>query len=340
MQAVVVKEFGGPEVLVAAEVPDPVAGPGEAVVAVAVAHVLWVETRIRSGVGREYWGVTPPYVPGSGIADRVEIVGPDVDPALLGARVVAHTGRVPRRLRRARRRRRGRPGPDSRPGVVPAGAALVHDGVTGGALVEGLAVGAADRVLVVGASGGLGLVLIQLAKARGARVVALARDERKLARVRTFGADAVVDSAAPDWTAQARRALGGAGADVIFDNVGGDLGEAAFALIAPGGRFSAHGTPGGRFAQISPEAATDRGVTVRGIRDVQLPPPERRRLTEQAMAAAEDGRLRPVIGQTFPLAQADRAHAAIENRSVLGSTLLIVGARQLGAGPVHASAGR
>src|SRR6478752_5547800 len=93
MQAVVVEEFGGPEVLATAEVPDPVAGPGEAVVAVAAAHVLWVETRIRSGVGREYWGVTPPYVPGSGVAGRVESVGRDVDPALLGVRVVAHTGR-------------------------------------------------------------------------------------------------------------------------------------------------------------------------------------------------------------------------------------------------------
>ena len=87
------QEFGGPEVLATAEVPDPAAGPGEAVVAVAAAHVLWVETRIRTGVGREYWGVTPPYVPGSGVAGRVESVGQDVDPALLGARVVAHTGR-------------------------------------------------------------------------------------------------------------------------------------------------------------------------------------------------------------------------------------------------------
>ena len=127
---------------------------------------------------------------------------------------------------------------------------------------------------------------------------------------------------------------------MVFDNVGGDLGEAAFALIAAGGRFSAHGTPGGRFAQIDPEAAARRGVTVRGIRDAQLPPAERRRLAEQAMAAAADGRLRPVIGQTFPLAQADRAHAAVEDRSVFGSTLLPSVERQLGAGPVHASAGR
>jgi NADPH:quinone reductase len=324
MQAVLVKEFGGPEVLATAEVPDPVAGPGQVVVAVAAVHVLWVETRIRSGVGREYWGVTPPYVPGSGVAGRVEAIGPGVDPTLLGARVLAHTGRSRdgyaeqtvvdvENLARV---------PDEV--SLQQAAALVHDGVTGAALVEDLRVGAGDRVLVVGASGGLGIVLIQLARARGARVVALARDERKLARLRTLGADAVVDSAAPDWTDQARTALGGDGADVIFDNVGGDLGEAAFSLIASGGRFSAHGTPGGRFAQIGPDDAARRGVTVRGIRDVQFGPGDRRRLMEWAMAAAAAGELRPVIGQTFPLAQADRAHAAIEDRSVFGTTLLVV----------------
>jgi NADPH2:quinone reductase len=312
-------------VLVAAEVPDPVAGPDEVVVAVAAAHVLWVETRIRSGVGREYWGVTPPYVPGSGVAGRVDALGPGVEPALLGTRVVAHTGRS--RDGYAERVVVGADGLVPIPDEVSAqqAAALVHDGVTGGALVNEQRVGAGDRVLVVGASGGLGIVLVQLARARGARVVALARDERKLARVRTLGADAVIDSAAPDWAEQARTALGGA-ADVVFDNVGGDLGEAAFELTAPGGRFSAHGTPSGRFAQIDPEAAAARGVTVRGIRDVQLPPPERRRLTEQALAAAAAGGLRPVIGQTFPLARADRAHAAIEDRSVFGSTLLVVSA--------------
>ena len=153
--------------------------------------------------------------------------------------------------------------------------------------------------------------------------MALARDERKLARVRELGADAVVDAEAPDWADRARTALGGA-ADVVFDNVGGDLGETAFALLAPGGRFSAHGTPSGRFAQIDPDAAARRGVTLRGIRDAQLAPDERRRLAGQALAAAADGGLRPVIGQTFPLAQADRAHAAVENRSVFGSTLLTV----------------
>ena len=205
-------------------------------------------------------------------------------------------------------------------------AALVHDGVTGGALVDEQRVGAGDRVLVVGASGGLGIVLVQLARARGARVVALARDERKLARVRALGADAVIDSDAPDWTARARAALGGDGADVVFDNVGGDLGEAASGSSPPaaGSPPTAPRAAGSRRSPRKTAAARD--VTVRGIRDVQLAPAERRRLTEQAMAAAAAGGLRPVIGQTFPLAQADRAHAAIEDRSVFGSTLLIVAA--------------
>src|SRR5207249_11919326 len=117
-----------------------------------------------------------------------------------------------------------------------------------------------DIVLVVGASGGLGILSVQLAKAAGARVVAVARDERKLALIRTLGPDDVVDSDPPDWVEKARAALGGTGATVVLDNVGGAVGEAAFALVAPGGRFSAHGTPSGRFAQVDEADAQRRGV--------------------------------------------------------------------------------
>jgi NADPH:quinone reductase len=173
------------------------------------------------------------------------------------------------------------------------------------------------------ASDGLGILSVQLAKARGARVVAVARDERKLARIRELGADAVIDSESPDWIDRTRGALGADGADVILDNVGGRVGEAAFAAIAPGGRFSAHGSPSGTFAAIDPLEAERRGVTVRGIQDVQLPAVELKRLTERAMAEAAAGRIKPVIGQTFPLAQAAEAHAAIERREVFGHTLLL-----------------
>lgn len=213
--------------------------------------------------------MTPPYVPGGAVAGRVRAVGHGVDPGWVGRKVVARTGHR---------------GGYAEQALVPA------DGPTALALFEGARIGSGDRVLVVGASGGLGIVSVQLGRARGARVVAVARDERKLERVRELGADAVIDSEAPDWVEQARSALGGEGADVILNNIGGQLGEAAFAVIASGGRFSAHGTPSGEFAAIDPAEAERRAVTVRGIGDLQLTNGDIQRFTEQALAEAAAGR--------------------------------------------------
>ena len=92
MQVVVVTRFGGPEILVPSEAPDPAAGPGEVVIDVAAADVLWVETMIRQGGGGEYFDVTPPYVPGGAVAGRVRTVGDGVDPDWLSRDVVARTG--------------------------------------------------------------------------------------------------------------------------------------------------------------------------------------------------------------------------------------------------------
>jgi NADPH:quinone reductase len=331
MRIVEVTRFGGPEVMVIRNVPEPVAGPGEVVVDVEVADVLWVETRIRQGQGGDHFRVTPPYVPGNGVAGWVDAVGDGVDEEWMGRQVVAHARELGGYAERV-----VLPARELTP--VPKGlglreaAALLADGPTALALFDGMKVAGGDAVLVVGASGGLGIVCVQQARARGARVVAVARDERKLARIRDLGADAVIDSEAPDWVEQARAALGGDGADVILDNVGGRAGEAAFELIAPGGRFSAHGTSSGRFAAIDEADAQRRGVTVRGIRDVQLPADELKRLTGHALAEAAAGRINPVVGQTFPLARAADAHAAIGRREVFGKTLLLAGAEPQTAG--------
>jgi NADPH2:quinone reductase len=322
MRAATVTRFGGPGVIEAREVPDPVAGSAQVVIDVAAADVLWVEARIRQGRGAPYFEVTPPYVPGSGVAGRVRAVGEGVDPGLVGRAVVAHTGGSGGYAERAvASAERLVAVPDGL--GLPEAAALLHDGATALALFASTGIGPGDAVLVVGASGGLGLVSVQLARARGARVVAVARDPRKLAQIEALGPDATIDAEAEDWVQRARGALGGEGADVILDNLGGATGEAAFAAIAPGGRFSAHGTPSGRFAAIDPAAAERRGAAVTGIREVQLPPPDLRRRTEQALAEAAAGRIAPVIGRTFPLAQAREAHAAIERRDVFGKTLLL-----------------
>jgi len=323
MQVAEVAQFGGPEVLRTSDAPEPVPGRGEVVIDVVAADVLWVETMIRRGDGGEYFDVTPPYVPGNGVAGRVRSVGGGIDPEWIGRDVVAHTGErggyaeqvaVPMEKVAAV--------PD---GVgLPEAAALLHDGITALTLFERNEIGLEDTVLVIGASGGLGIMSVQLGRARAARVVAVGRDGSKLARIRQLGgADAVIDSEASDWVEQARRALGDDGATVILDNVGGSVGKSAFSLIAPGGRFSAHGTPSGQFAEIDPAEADRLGVTVGGIQDVQLTDVEIQRVTGEALAEAAAGRLTPVIGQTFPLSRAADAHAAIEARTVFGKTLLL-----------------
>jgi NADPH:quinone reductase len=328
MRAVVVNQFGPPDVLQVTDVPDPHPAAGEVLIEVTVASVLWVETRTRRTGGPPVLAVEPPYIPGNGVGGRVRQVGPDVDPGWVGRAVVGHTG--------------GGGGyaeqvvlpvealsvvPDGLP--IAAAAALLHDGVTAMSLLDATKVTTDDRVLVVGASGGLGIVSIQLARARGALVVATARDPAKLARLRDLDLGAtIVDSDAPHWIVQAGGELGSrspaAGASVILDNVGGALGEAAFGLIAPEGRFSAHGTPSGRFAQPDPADIERLRVTMTGIDGVRLSVLERRRITDDLLALAVAGQVRNVVGQTLPLAEAARAHAAIENRSVFGATQLVI----------------
>ncbi|MGR8009836.1 zinc-binding dehydrogenase [Streptomyces hypolithicus] len=321
MRAIQVTEFGGPEVLVATELPDPVAGPGEVVVQVSATDTIYVETQIRGGWGAQF-GIEPPYVPGGAAAGTVASVGEGVDRAWVGRRVVAGPGTKGTYAEQvATPLDRVIPIPD---GVgLREAAALAHDGVTGFGLAEGVGLRSGDRVLILGASGGMGTLLVQMAHAAGAHVVGAARGQRKLDLVRELCADAVVDYSEAGWIEQARKALGGAGADVLLDGVGGELGLAAFALTADGGRVSAHGASSGDFAEIDSDEAERRGITLRGITELQFSAADSTRLAAKALGEAAGGRLRPVIAATFPLERATDAHTAIEARTVAGKALLL-----------------
>jgi len=321
MRVIDVARFGGPEVLVPAEAPDPVPGAGEVVVEVAVADTLWLETMVRSGRGGKAFPVQPPYRPGVGVAGTVAAAGPSVDPQWVGRRVVARSGPAGGYVERA---------------VIPVdglvvvpdavdfrdAAAVLHDGVTALALADIVKIVAGDRVLVTAAGGGLGAILVQIAHAAGATVAAAARGAVKLERIRTLGADVLVDYSTPDWTDRVRDATGGL--DVVLDGAGGDYGRAAFDLVAAGGRFSAHGTPAGAFASADPDVARAREITATGIEAVQLSPQQFRTYLERALNEAAAGRIAPLVGQTFPLERAADAHAAIENRTAVGKTLLLI----------------
>ena len=326
MRAIEVRRFGGPEVLEWREVPDRGPGPDEVVVAVEVVDTLFVETQIRRGLARDWFPYRPPYVPGSAIGGRVSNVGARVDPALVGSRVVAVTG--------------GSGGYAEQvvaevEGVVPLpdnldladAVAVVHDGTTALGLSEATGIHTGEYVLVTAAGGGLGILLVQLAHAAGAQVVAAARGQQKLDLARRLGAVAAVDYTEEGWTGAVRAATEGAGPDVVFDGAGGQIGRAAFEMTRHGGRFSAHGAPSGGFMAVDAQEAQRRDVTVRGIEQVRFESDEVRRLAEaaaRAIGAAAAGTIRPVVGQTFPLERAADAHAAIEARTVIGKTLLVV----------------
>lgn len=316
MRAVWLKEFGGPEVLVAADTPDPVAGPGQAVVDVAYANITFVETQTRAGVGP--FRPELPVIPGNGVGGMVTAVGSPADEGLVGRRVIGSTG--------------GSGGYADRavvdagdlievpPGLqLDAALALLADGRTAMMLMAAARPRAGERVLVEAAAGGVGTLLTQLARLAGCRVIAAAGGDRKVGLARDLGADVAVDYGEPDWTRRVTEAVGGV--DVVFDGVGGSIGRTAFELLGHGGRMLSFGLASGEWAGIPEDTATDRGVTL--VRATATPG-EMRAFTEKALEEAAAGRLRPVIGQRFSLERAADAHAAIQSRATIGKTLLDV----------------
>ena len=322
MRAIQVREFGGPDVLVPEEVPDPVAGPGQVVVGLAVADVIYLDTLLRGGWGREFFPRQPPYVPGGGGAGHVLSVGEGVDPGWVGRRVVARasSGYAEQIVAAADEVVEVPDGVD-----FPEAAAVLHDGVTALTLARGAAIEKGEWVLVAAAAGGAGSLLVQLARDAGARVVAAARGERKLALARELGAEVTVDYSQEGWERRVREATGGAGVDLAFDGAGGTLGKVAFEAVASGGRFVTYGTSGGGFADIDPQVAEQRQVRVNNA--LEAGPPDQdtvRALLTQALGLAADGRIRPVIGATYPLDRARDAHVSLAERTTVGKSLLLI----------------
>ncbi len=322
MRAVEVSCFGGPEVLELHELADPVPGRGQVVVAAEACDVLFVDTMIRSGKGADYFPIRPPYVPGNGMGGTVTAVGDGVDASWIGRSVVARTGGTGGYAELA--------AVDLDacalvPGAVDVldATAILHDGTTALRVLELTAPQDGEWVLVLGAAGGMGTLLVQLLAARGVMVVGAAGGATNRAVVSETGATAAIDYGEAGWTAAILDATGGRRPTVVLDGVGGAIGGAAFELIADDGRFSAHGTPSGSFAPIDPGESARRGVTVTTIADLQFADGERPRLLNAVLAGLGAGELAPLVGQTFSLAEASKAHLAIESRETVAKTLLL-----------------
>ena len=309
MRAVVMREFGPPSVLEPAEMAEPGAGPGEVVIEAEFVNVTFVETQIRAGRAPH-----PSMLPALPV-----ILGNGTGGTVAGRRVVASlngTGGYAERV--AVDARRLIEVPDGVP--LRDAVALLADGRTALSLVGRAGLRAGETVLVEAAAGGVGTLLVQLARQAGARVVALAGQPGKLALARDLGADLAVNYARGDWPEQVRAAADQV--DVVFDGVGGEVGRAAFGLLGAGGRFYPFGMASGSFAPVTPELAQEHGVTL--LRGGPADAEEAAALSRAALAEAAAGRLRPVIGQEYALDSAAAAHAAIESRATIGKTLLTV----------------
>jgi NADPH2:quinone reductase len=320
VHAVVLSGFGPPGNLVLAEVPDPEPGPGQALIDVHVASITFVETQVRSG--RPPNPAMLPRLPailGNGVGGVVVSVGADADPALVGRRIVTTTGGSGGYAERAAADVASLidvPGELSLADAV----ALLADGRTALALVQASGLRGGETALVEAAAGGVGSLLVQLARAAGARVVAAAGGPRKVRLACDLGADIAVDYGDPGWAEQVRAEAGPV--DVVFDGVGGPVGGTALGLLRQDGRFCAFGMASGSFTEFPDDRTAGRGITL--IRGAPVSPAQMRELSVAALARAAAGTLRPLIGQTFPLGRAADAHAAIAARATVGKTLLVV----------------
>jgi NADPH:quinone reductase len=325
VRGIEVVRFGGPDVLTFTELRDPVPEPGQVLIAASASDVLFVDTMIRSGRGTDYFPIRPPFIPGNGVGGTVVGLGERVDGRWLGRQVLAHTGGAG-----------GNGGYAELAAVdleacaaVPDGVALLdatavlHDGTTALRVLETTGIDAGELVLVLGAAGGMGILLVQLLAGRGAHVVGAAGSPTKREVISQAGALAAIDYGQADWTDAVLDFTGGRRPTVVLDGVGGPIGGQAFGLMANGGRFSAHGAPSGSFAPIDPRTARSRGIAVTSIADLQYGSGDRIRLLAAILGEISVGPVSPLVGQTFSLADASKAHLAIEARETVAKTLLL-----------------
>lgn len=325
MRAIRQHTFGGPQVLRLEEVPDPRPAAGQVRIRVQSAGAHLIDTMIRRG---EASGPYPmpglPMTPGREVAGVIDEVGGGVDESLLGRRVVADLGTAG--------------GGYAELTLAPADSlhmllgglnadqavAMVGTGRTAMAILEVAAPTADDVAVIAAAAGGIGTLLVQAISAAGATVVGAAGGERKASLVRELGASCAVDYSRPQWTEAVRAALGGRAVTLALDGVGGDMGRAVLEMLRPGGHLVMYGTASGAPTELSAGDLLGRGITASGAIGARVArrPGGLRPLESRALEAAAEGRLTPVIGQEFALADAAAAHEAMEARATVGKTVL------------------
>lgn len=322
MKAIRIHHTGGPEVLTLEDVPDPVPGEGQALVRIEAAGVNYVDVYYRTGL---YKAPQLPFVPGQEAAGTVAAVGPGVTEVAAGDRV-AYTAI---------------PGAYAELAVVPA-ARLVKlpAGITtrqaAAAMLQGITahflatstypLKPGDVCIVHAAAGGVGQLLCQVARLRGARVFGTVSTAEKAKIAREAGADEVILYSQQDFSAEAKRLNGGRGVQVIYDGVGKATFEKGLDTLAPRGLMVLFGQASGPVPPFDPAILNQKGSLYLTRPSMGHYIADRDELMWRAgdvLGWIAEGKLRLSIDRELPLAQAADAHRALEGRETTGKVLLI-----------------
>jgi NADPH2:quinone reductase len=324
MRAVLCKAYGPPESLVVEDVASPTPEPGELVVAVKAAGVNFPDVLI---IQNKYQVKPPlPFSPGSELAGVVKQVGDGVTHVKAGDRVMAITGYGAFAEEVKTDARRVLPIPDGMDFVSAAAFGLTY-ATSDHALRDRAALKPGETVLVLGAAGGVGLAAIDIAKALGARVIACASSDDKLAVCRQHGADEAINYATEDLRDRIKALTDGRGADVVYDPVGGPYTEPALRSIAWRGRLLVVGFAAGEIPKIPLNLTLLKGCSIVGVYwgDFARREPERfADAMRQLGRWFAEGKLKPHVSQTFPLERAADALTLMANRQVKGKVVLTV----------------
>jgi NADPH2:quinone reductase len=324
MLAVLVREFGGPDKLRVETVPDPKPGPSEVLVRIRGAGVNPVDVYIAAGTYPRKPAL--PYIPGSDGAGEVESVGAEVKSFAPGDRVyIAGHGSKPAGAGTYAERAVCTPAQLHR---LPARATFAQGAALGvpyttayRALFHRAAARPGETVLVHGATGGVGIAAVQLARAHGLRVIGTGGTERGLALVRAQGADVVANHRAPDYLDAIKAATGGRGVDVVIEMAAHINLDKDLSLLAPRGRVVVVGNRGR--VEIDPRQAMARDAAILGMAIFNISETDFASIQAALVAGLGNGTVAPVIAQELPLVDAGRAHAAIMESGAVGKIVLL-----------------
>ncbi|GLW65453.1 quinone oxidoreductase [Actinomadura rubrobrunea] len=319
MRAIVVNRNGGPEVLEFTEREDPAPGPGEVLIDLAASGVNYIDVYFRTG---SYPQPTP-YVPGVEGAGTVAAVGEGVTGVAPGDRVAWQGVQGSYAQRAAVPADKVVPVPDD-VSLEDAAASLLQ-GMTAHYLTHSTyAVQPGDTVLVHAAAGGMGLLLTQIAKLRGARVIGTVSTPEKERLAREAGADEVVGY--DDFASEVRRLTGGEGVAVVYDGVGAATFDGSLDSLRPRGTLALYGAASGKVPPFDPQRLNAAGSVFLTRPNLAHHTLTRDELLERSSAVftwVAKGEVRLHIGHRYDLADARRAHEDLEGRRTTGKLLLL-----------------